>query len=285
VTRGIGVAWLAGLMLWLGSPADGQVALEDGPVTRVDHFYAESGAMNELLGLLKERLSLPEAWPDQDHGNFATGAVSLGNVTFEVVRFAGSPPDRAAYGGIALEPTDDTEALIEWLTARGIEHGDPKAVPPAGPAFFETTRLPSLSPGATEVFVCDYKDRSRILARQAAATNALAAAHGGPLGVLGVRELVIESTDLDGARRAWAEVAPGTRLEDGAVVVRFESGPAIRIVAGTTDRFAGVALTVRSLAAAAEFLDEAGLAERVDHGELRIAREAVGGLKVVLGAE
>jgi hypothetical protein len=73
--------------------------------------------MDALLGFLKRDLGLPEAWPDQDYGSFATGAVSLGNVSFEVVRFGpadGSDPVR--FAGIALEPEGDTRVLPSLRT-------------------------------------------------------------------------------------------------------------------------------------------------------------------------
>jgi len=274
-------ALLSWLVFGLAAPVIAQTPRGQGPVTRVDHFYAESAAMQELLQFFKGTLGLPQAWPDQDYGSFATGAVSLGNVSLEVVRFADSSADRASFAGIALEPTGDTDALLAWLTMAGMDYGAPQAFPPSGPAFFVNTSLPRLSSGATEVFVCAYTDRQMILASQASAAAALAAEEGGPLGILGVVELKLEATDVDSSRVAWSELVATTEI-DGDVIVEFESGPAIRIIPGSADRLAGVAISVRSLAAAAAFLDAAELSERSATGELRIAREAVGGLEVTL---
>ena len=275
-------AMLSALTLGSAIPASAQAPQREGPVTRIDHFYAESAAFQELLRFFKNTLQLPEAWPDQDYGSFATGAVSLGNITFEVLRFATSPVDGASFGGIALEPVGDTESLVEWLTTAGVPHGIPSAFPPNGPAFFINTTITRLSSGATRVFVCDYRDRQRIHAGQAAWAAELAERNGGPLGILGVLELRLEATDVEGTRTAWSGLMATTEQNGDEVLVRFQAGPAIRIIRGPADRLAGVALSVRSLAAATTFLDAAGLSERSATGELRIARDAVGGLELSL---
>lgn len=280
--RWAGSSLLFGLAVGLVAPAKAQTDSGEGPVTRIDHFFAETAAFQELLQFFKGTLRLPQAWPDQDYGSFATGAVSLGNVTLEVVRFADSSPDRATFAGIALEPAGDTDALIGWLTAVGMDYEPPQAFPPAGPAFFVNTSLPQLSSGATEVFVCDYKDRRMILDGQAAAAAALAADDGGPLGILGVLELTLETTDIDRSLGVWSELVATAERDGDDVVVGFESGPAIRVVPGATDRLTGITISVRSMDAAEAFLDEADLAERDATGELRIARGAVGGLELTL---
>ena len=265
------------------APLSSQSDPTSGPITRVDHFYAESGAMDVLLGFLKDDLDLPEAWPDQDYGAFATGAVSLGNVTFEVLRF-GEPTGSGAarFAGIALEPEGDTRSLLEWLAPRGIDHGTPQPFPPEGPAFFETTALPALIPEGAEVFVCDYKDRQLILRSQAENRAILAGRNGGPLGLLGVEELLVESTDLTRSLEAWSALVARTHAAGDQVLVEFDSGPRIRIQRGESNRFVGISLLVRSLEEAEAFLAAGGLlGPRIDNG-LSIDPEALGGLRILI---
>ena len=269
-------------ILWAG-PLSGQSRPASGPITRVDHFYAETGAMDALLGFLKRDLGLPEAWSDQDYGSFATGAVSLGNVSFEVVRFGpadGSDPVR--FAGIALEPEGDTQSLVEWLARRGIDHGTPQTFPAEGPAFFENTALPGLIPESADVFVCDYKDRQMILESQAENRAALGERNGGPLGLLGVKELLVESTDLSKSLEAWSALVPSARAAGEEILVEFDYGPRIRIQSGESDRFAGISLLVRSLDDAGDFLESRGLIGPAILGGLSIAPGAVGGLHIVI---
>ena len=256
---------------------------DSGPITRVEHFFAESGSMEVLLDFLKQDLGLPEAWQDQDYGVFATGAVSLGNVVFEVVRFPDTDPgDPARLAGIALEPEGDTQSLLAWMTARGVVHGTPERFPPEGPAFFENTPLPGLIPNAANVFVCDYKERQMILEGRAESRALLEERDGGPLGLLGVEELLVESTDLSRSLRAWSAVVPGTRSEGEDIMVEFDQGPRIRIRRGASDRFAGISLLVRSLDDAEDFLESRGLLGPLVPGGLSMTPEAVGGLVIMI---
>lgn len=260
-----------------------QDRLDRGPISRVDHFFAESGSMEALLDFLKDDLRLPEAWADQDYGVFATGAVSLGNVVFEVVRFPETDrADPARFAGVALEPDGDTQGLLAWMSAQGVVHGTPERFPPEGPAFFENTPLPGLIPGGANVFVCDYKERQLILEGRAESRALLEQREGGPLGLLGVEELLVESTDLPRSLRAWSAVVPGTRSEGEEILVEFDDGPRIRIRSGESDRFAGISLLVRSLDEAGGFLESRGLLGPLVSGRRSIAPEAVGGLVIVI---
>lgn len=237
--------------------------------------------MEVLLGFLKSDLGLPEAWPDQDYGNWATGAVSLGNVRFEVVRFEQTDPSHAArFAGIALEPEGDTRSLLEELTRLEIDHGAPQVFPPEGPAFFENTALPGLIPDAVNVFVCDYKERRMILEGQAESRAELEQRNGGPLGLVGVKELLVDSTDLVRSLDAWSALVPRTRAAGDEVLVEFDYGPRIRIRRGQSDRLAGIALLVRSLDDAEAFLESEGLRDPGLVDGLAIASEAVGGLHI-----
>lgn len=275
-------AFLFGFVLFLANSVSSQNADEATPVTRIDHFFAEYGALDEMLTLLQETLELPEAWPMQDFGSFASGAVSLGNVSFEVVRFGQSDADRARFRGIALEPAGDTEALVGWLSERGIEHGQPRPFPPEGTPMWENTSLPGLIPETTYVFVCDYKYRAEVLASQESSQAALGENDGGPLGLIRARELVVESTDLERSRKAWSDLGLSVNRDGEALVVEFESGPVVRIRQGPENRFSGLVLDVRSLDEAAGFLRENDLLGDERNGTLTLSPDAVADLNIIL---
>jgi hypothetical protein len=103
---------------------------------------------------------------------------------------------------------------------------------------------------------------------------------GGPLGVVGLAEVVIEARDRDTELQRWeALLAPRRPNRDG----RFElgHGPAIRVASGARDH-QGLVFEVRSLEAAEAFARERGMLAREQGGVLEIEREQLGGLDLRL---
>lgn len=275
--------WSVGICMFMAAPVSGQVGQSGGSITRVDHFFAESASASALLDFLMTQFELPEAWPYRAYGPFESGGVDVGNVTLEVVRFEDSAELASGrFSGIALEPEGDTESALDWLTERGVEHRTPEPFPPEDPVW-ENTTLPTLIPSnVSVVFICDYKNRSLVLEGQQAGRALLAERNGGPLGILGVRDLVIESTDMARSRADWSRLLPQTRSAGDDVLIEFDQGPRIRIHRGDTDRFAGIVLTVRSIDEARAFLEERELVGPSIDGALSIDPQAVGGLRILI---
>lgn len=267
----------------LGGALSAQSDSTRGPITRVDHFYVESSTAEALLDFFRDDLELPEAWPYQDYGNFASGAVSLGNVNFEIVRFQRAAERHSTqFAGIALEPRGDTEGAVAWLIERGVDYSEPRPFPADGPAFWENTVLPGLIPGTSTVFICDYKNREMVLDRQRASQAVLIERGGGPLGILAARELVVESEDLSRSLEMWSRLIPGTRQGGQEIHVNLERGPRIRFQTGTSSRFARLVLSVRSLEKARAFLEARGLMGPRIGSALMIDPEALEGLQILL---
>lgn len=277
-------AWVTrclGLSLLFAGPLSAQTDPASGTITRVDHFYAESPSATALLEFLIDDLALPVAWPYEDFGSFASGAVSLGNVGFEVVRSEQSGElESAQFFGIALEPEGNTQSALAWLIQQGVDHATPKPFPADGPAAWENTALPGLIPGTANVFVCDYKDRSMVLEGRRIAEAELTERGGGPLGVVGVRELAIGSADLARSLERWSRLVPNARQVGDEVLVDFDSGPRIRIQKADSDRFAAVVLMVRSIEGARAFLEAEALSGSDQGDSLSINPRAVGGLRI-----
>jgi len=279
-------AWVArclGLSILFAGPLTAQTDPAPGTITRVDHFYAQSPSPTALLELLMDDLALPVAWPYEDFGSFASGAVSLGNVGFEVVRSEQSGESESAqFFGIALEPEGNTQSALAWLTQQGVDHATPKPFPADGPPAWENTALPGLIPGTANVFVCDYKDRSMVLEGRRIAEEKFNELGGGPLGVVEVRELVIESADLARSLEHWSRLVPNARHVGDEVLVDFDSGPRIRIHRADADRFAAIVLMVRSIEEARAFLEAAALSGADQGDSPSINPRAVGGLRILI---
>jgi hypothetical protein len=65
-------------------------------VTKVEHFYLVSDQSEKLYNVFRDELHLATVWPFDDHGGFASGGLTLGNVAMEFVIDQG---DRAGAAG------------------------------------------------------------------------------------------------------------------------------------------------------------------------------------------
>lgn len=134
-------------------------------------------------------------------------------------------------------------------------------------------------PSHSWAFLCDYHRLDLGEARRASQAL-LDETGGGPLGVEGLREIVIEASEPDAELRRWeALLAPRQADADGRF--EFYSGPALRIVPGQSDHQALV-LSVRSLATAEAFLGERDLLAGSSASGLTLDPSRVGGLDLRL---
>jgi len=262
-------------------PTLSDVEKQDNPIRRVDHFYAVAADAPALFAFLVEELDLPEVWPFQDREHYATGGVSLGNVVFEVLRADFEDMDETRFRAVAFEPSGDATAAAAWLAEHGIERTEPRLYAPVGAeVHFELVHLPSMRPEEARFFVCDYKQRTVVREEELDAAEELAEKGGGPLGIVGVRELTMVTTESEAALASWVGLVGDERVEDG--LVRFDTGPAIRLRSGDEPGFRSIVIEVSSLDRARRWLDERGLSAEKAEGTLVFSPPKLQGLRFVL---
>jgi len=155
-----------------------------------------------------ERFGLPVAWPYVASGDFASGAVNLGNLNFEVLAHSDAVPgfvasSQARIQGIAFHPVT-TSRLLDQLDRRRINHSPPAIFPPgATPATGGIWTNVTSNP-ATNVFTCEYHIPGMYDydSRQAS----LDECGGGTIGLTGVKEIVISSPQPTRAVNRWQQL-------------------------------------------------------------------------------
>ncbi|MBA2679413.1 MAG: hypothetical protein H0U76_13570 [Ktedonobacteraceae bacterium] len=132
------------------------------------------------------------------------------------------------------------------------------------------------------IFLCEYNKKyydttQGRLRRQAE----LQARQGGPLGLLGVQEIVVGVKDMEAARTSWQQLFdPLSEVELG----RWEvgDGPAIRLVPRDQDGLVRMVWKVASLERAAAFLSGQGLLEHGSEGQIILDSTKLYGLDICL---
>jgi hypothetical protein len=116
--------------------------------------------------------------------------------------------------------------------------------------------------------------------RRARLRHELAAREGGPLGIRGVEEIVVGTTDLDAANRLYGKLLAPTQPVSG--VWRIGDGPAIRLVRADRNLVHGLLVRVASLARARAFLEERKLLGSASEMRVTIAPSKIHGLNIAL---
>lgn len=250
-------------------------------VRQVDHVLVVSRDAATLFAVLTDTFQLPVAWPFSGHGNFSSGGVSLGNVNLEVLQETdpsakGSTP---RWTGFALEPEPLDDSVRE-LDARGIRHGVPV---PFRDGFFRlrwtTVGLPDVSGNRVSVFLCRYEGHTA--SRRLQLQDQLQSRGGGPLSILGVRELTQGARDGKALRDGWQKLlSPVAAASEG--FWNLGTGPGIRVVPADQDGMLGWVVEVRSERQARQFLELKGMADADSSGALRLGGPMFQGLKITL---
>jgi hypothetical protein len=138
-------------------------------------------------------------------------------------------------------------------------------------------RLGSVRPFA---FLCHFKSFDVAESRTVAASE-LVNRGGGPLGLLGTREIIVSARDLRRERHRWQQVLLPAQPDD---FDRWElgDGPALRLVAGSEDAIQTVIWEVSSLDRAADWLRGKGWLKAKHDNDTSIAPEPLQGLDVRL---
>jgi len=230
------------------------MTMAESLVHGIDHVYVPLSEAESTYRVLTERFGLPVAWPYVASGDFASGAVNLGNLNFEVLAHSDAVPGFVASSpariqGIAFHPVA-TSRLLDQLDRRRIGHSPPAIFPPgatpATGAMWTNVTLEGLSNPATNVFTCDYHIPGMYDydSRQAS----LDECGGGTIGLTGVKEIVISSPQPTGAVNRWQQLLDPL-VPNSPGYWEFEHGPALRIIEGTADIVDRIVVTVRSLGA------------------------------------
>jgi hypothetical protein len=259
-------------------------------IRQVDRILIESGDPKALFDFYSDELQLPVAWPLAENQGSVSGSVGTGNVNIEIFRYALKKGEsarataRAHYAGLALEPYALSEVLPE-LKARGISFSAPEPYVSTLPngtqgALWTTVRLPSFSTAGTSIFLYEFSPAFlKVDVRRKQLGNRLILNHGGPLGILSVREIVIAATSVEKDKAAWKRLlgapAAGGKWPLGA-------GPAVRVVPGAEDQIQKIIFQVKSLSQAKVFLASKQMLGAVSVKEITLGPARLQGLIVSL---
>jgi hypothetical protein len=154
--------------------------------------------------------------------------------------------------------------------------------------FFTNVTLRQFSdsdrPGdaATHIFLNEYNpayvdvDRRRIRLR-----TELESTGGGPLGVTGIKEVILGTTDLATAARLWQSLLEPVR-PSAPGLWQIGDGPANRLVHANDNLVQGLVITVKSLSRAIAFLQQTGALGAASATEATLASARIHGLDIRL---
>ena len=262
-------------------------SMETPVAIRIDHVMVEHKMPAQIYGLFTKQFQLPVMWPMADYGQFSSGGVFFGNVVLEFGRFGTLPataPQNARLAGIALAPAFSAAASITALDQRNIGHGAPEPFTTTNAngqsqTLWTNVVVNDIGPSRALLFVCHYQFDT-----QPALTSSgskLASIQGGPLGLLGVKDIVVETTDFDASRAKWrALLAPAQ--EKSPDEFTLGSGPAIKLVKGSADALRSLTLEVASLPAARQALTDQNVATIENGAGIEIAGKDFDGLRLTL---
>jgi len=254
-----------------------------GQVNKVQHITAHMPDAAEIFKLFNQSFGVPAVYDYQSFGSFSSGGLWLGNVTFETVGANGDDRDSAFFRGIALEPAAHTNAVDSLLDKIHINHSAPQIsywnYQGSKQKFYTVTDLTDLCAGTRRVFICDYEQRDFINGFSLKADSAFNAAQGGSLGLLGVKAVVIQTTNLAKQVALWKTI-PGIKVKD-AYRFGFETGPDVLVEPGPQDQIKEIVLKVRSSAKAAAFLAKENYLKK-EGNTLMIDPGKLHGLRIIL---
>lgn len=284
------VAALFGLVSSLHSAA--QVKELAPPVVRIDHIMIRVDDPHKFYTFATQTLRLPVAWPLATRGGVTSGAVGVGNTNIEAIQFPGQKPSHAKLVGFGFEPSPLAECLNE-LDRRGITYGEPRpfVVTDQGgrvKTLFTNVTLRQFSDAdrpvdaTIHIFLSEYSvTYVDVDKRRARLQRELQESGGGPLGITGVKEVIVGATGLEGATRLWNKLlGPNPRYGPGLWPVG--DGPAIRVVRAKENKLQGLIISVLSLPHAKAFLRERGLLGPVTPKRITIDSSKIEGLNIQL---
>ncbi len=232
-------------------------------VKRIDHILLTPEDPRGLYDFLTQELKLPVAWAFREYKGFASGGVFFGNVNLEALVMNQnnlSTPSKIA--GIAFEPSQPTEKVVEELKRRKIVYDEPRTYE-FGPEqskikMWTNTILNDFLPGSV-VFICEYHPG---LFNPPAWMNTLhkklKEIKGGPLGIETVKEIELRVKDKEKALKKWQKLlSPHKFSKDDCFAIG--NGPQLSLIQSDKDYIHSLKIKVKSLDIAREFLSSRGL--------------------------
>jgi catechol 2,3-dioxygenase-like lactoylglutathione lyase family enzyme len=265
------LSFLAGTILLAFAGLESAAQPTAAPIRRIDHIMIRADDPAKVYAFFTEILRLPVAWPLMSpRQGVATGGVGFGNVNVEAIRFPGQKgqPSRAQLLGFGFEPSPLATSLAE-LDRRGITYGERRplistAQDGSKNTLWTNVTLRQFSDGeaavaTTHVFLSEYSPTYvNVEERRDRLRAQLAESGGGPLGVEGVKEVIVGVSDLEAARGLWQKLLDPTPLSSFSTW-QVGDGPAIRLVQAMENAPHGLVIIVASLPRAKAFLREKGL--------------------------
>jgi hypothetical protein len=252
-----------------------------------------TGHPEALFTLFAETFELPVAWPLANRGGVTSGGVGFGNVNVEAIKFPGQRTAESSLVGFAFEPVTSLSDSLAELDRRGVAYGNLRpfvitASDGAAATLWTNVTLSQLSDSDTpanatlHVFLSEYtpeyvdSEQRRERLRTVLAEN-----DGGPMGVDGVVEVTVGTTNPAASKELWGELlSPQASSTDGFWTGGH--GPSIRLVPAAEAAIQGLVIRVRSLGRAEAFLREQGLLGSVSQDVVTIAPNRVEGLRISL---
>jgi hypothetical protein len=262
------------------------------PVRQMDHIMIRMDEPGSLYAFFTETLQLPAAWPLATRGGVTSGGVGFGNVNVEAIKFPGQKSSKAQLVGFGFEPSPLSECLTE-LDRRGIRYGEVRPFVITQPdgskkTLFTNVTLLQFSDSerpadaTMHIFLSEYSPTYvDIRQRHERLRKELLASGGGPLGVKGVKELIIGATDLQAAIMLWARLLE-PRRPSARGLWEVGDGPSIQVIEAGENKLEGLVISVVSLQRAKAFLREKGLLGSVSGKEVTIDPAKIQGLNIRL---
>jgi hypothetical protein len=249
----------------------------------VEHFNAHTIHAPELFELFKTKFRLPVIYDYQEFGNFSSGGLWLGNITIEFVNYQGLNAGPAIFKGISLEPIQHADSVLRMLDEFAIAHGTPSParfrVDNVEKTYWTNIGLKDLSADDIRVFICDYTDRGFVNTPKKNARLLLDKEQGGPLGIMGLKMIIIGTKNVEKALHAWISI-PGAKKTNNNHFSFFE-GPEIVVEKADTEGIKEIQVQVKSVETASKFLTENHML-LIENDRTLIDPEKIYGLRIVL---
>src|SRR5688572_31125455 len=288
---------MLGLLATSGDSAVGaQSPTVTSPIRQVDHIMIRTANPRELYTFFADTLQLPVAWPmTSPRAGVTTGGVGFGNVNVEAIEIPGQTDARPRLVGFALEPSG-LEASLSELNRRGITFGERRPLVSTAPdgsmnVLWTNVTLRQFSDSdspanaTVHIFLSEYNPAYvNVEERHARLRRQLVETGGGPLGVVGIKDLIIGATDLELARRLWQRLLDPTPSSTSNTW-QIGNGPAIRLVSDKETRVQTLVIRVASMERAQAFLRAKQLLVVDREGQPAINPSKIGGLHIRLTAK
>lgn len=257
----------------------------------VDHIMVRVNEAEPMMRLFSETLGLPVSWPLQQNDVATYGWITLGNTNLEFwasVNNGDLPTGQLLpmFHGFALAPYELSRS-IGILEQRGIRCKAPRSYATKNREGKEVTNFTNsvildVSNDLCCIFFCDWGAEGTIFPwpkkhtledRRAAAMANMKSCGGGKLGVTGLIEIRLASTDVDESYTKWAAI---TGQESGPLLL---DGIRLCLRSGAKNMIDSLVLGVRSLHGARDVLAKLDLLGTDQGDEIVLSDKATAGLQ------